>query len=164
MSNFKVYWNLFAKSMKRFLVSLVLFFLPIRFTCMYLEIALTTLFVTVRTDDPDIDMVKFFNLVNSDYDKSLVDLPSCNICLMWGDEFMNKVMVFHNGRYTIKEVIRDDLLLLHNANSVVDSLLVNLPSLLRFKLGILSELKRAIFRDRIIDFLGSKLDINYTDE
>ena len=143
------------------MVSLVLFVLPVKITCMYLEIALTTLFVKVRTDDPDIDMVKFFRLINNDYDETLVNLPSHSISFMWGDEFMNSEKVFHNGNYTIREVIQDDLLLIVNMNSVVDSLLVNLPRLLRFKLGIMSELKRSIVRDKIIDCLGSKFEANH---
>lgn len=145
-------------SLKRFILSLVLLIAGTKITYLFLEVALTALFVKTRNEGVDIDMVKFFRLVQNDYDEDIVALPYHNVNLIWSNEFLDSSKTFRDGEYTIREVINNNELLENNLERVIDSMLVNLPKLIKFRLGVSSEIKRSMVRDDIVDMIGRKFD------
>lgn len=146
--------------LKRLVISLVLFILPVKMSYMFLEVALPLLLVKTRNKKAsDIDMVKFFKLVNSNYNESIVDLPYYSVSYIWPEEYLDSKGSFTAGKNTVREVITDNKLLKNNITRLVDSMLSNLPFLMRIKLGLGSEIKRKELRNEIVRHLESKIKI-----
>lgn len=157
MERLRNFINKLVMAFFRILTSIVLYILPVRSSYLFLEIATTTFLVRTIKCNPDIDMVKFFRLINNNYTDGDIGLPAYSSGLIWDSEFLDSEKVFSTGTSTMREVIKDKELLKANLDRVVDSMLVNLPFLMRNRMGINSEIGRGSIRRELVSYLMRKL-------
>lgn len=145
-----------ANLIVRYLLSIILFILPVKAICMYLEISLSILFVKIRSDKEEVDLVRFFKLVNNDYSDNMIELPNCTLQVIWSENLLNREYEFETGKFTLLEIMRDRCLLGKHIERVVDIMLLSMPFLMKLKLGMGSELKRSYLRKEVVDYLHRK--------
>lgn len=159
MDKLKRFFKKSLGNIKRQMISLMLFLLPVKITFMFLEVSLTVMLMKVRGISHDaINMANFFKLVNSNYNESLVDLPYYSIEYIWPNEFLDSKKSFSNGKKSIREILSDPVLLKSNANRIVDSMLVTMPFLMRVRLGLGSEKRRREIRKAMVELLERKIN------
>lgn len=159
MDKLKQFFKMSLGNIKRQMISLMLFLLPAKITFMFLEVSLTVMLMKVRGISHNaIDMAKFFKLVNSNYNGSLVDLPYYSIEYIWPKDFFDSERTFTSGKKSIREILSDESLLKKNTNRVVDSMLLNMPFLMRVRIGLGSEKRRKEIRNAMVAFLDKKIN------
>lgn len=158
MEKLRTFLRKFLQNFKRQMISLLLFVMPTKIVLIFLEVSLTVMLVRVRGVTRDtIDMNKFFKLVNSSYNESLIELPYYSIEYIWPKEFLDSERPFISGKKSIREILIDVSLLKSNAKRVVDSMLLNLPFLMRVRLGLGSETKRREIRNEMVKLLEKRM-------
>lgn len=137
----------------------VLFILPVRVSCMFLEVSLSVLILKSRSKTcSQIDMVNFFKLVKNDYNDHVVSLPNYTLDFMWSEDMLSKTYVFETGEHSLVEILQDRQLLGTNIERLIDILLNKLPFMMRVKVGAVSETKRSILRKDIMRVLIRKFE------
>lgn len=142
-----------------FITYLVLFILPIKCCHWFIEISFSILILKSRSRVcTTVDMVKFFKLVNNDYNSHIVSLPNYTLNFMWSDVMLNKTYSFETGEHSLMDVMRSRQLLSVNIERFIDILLKRLPFLMRVKLGLDSETRRDVLRREIKTCLNRKFE------
>lgn len=145
-------------------VTLLLFLiLPVRVTRVFLELSVALLVTEIRgygSVESCFDVNKFNKLLKMNYDKEILELPSYTLSWFWTPDILSQTVVLQEGKYTLKEALKDNDLLKHNLRTITSTIMRNLPFLMRFKLRLGEVKSRLSVRHEVMSLLHQGLVVS----
>ena len=142
-------------------VTLLLFLiLPVRVSRVFLELSIALLITEIRgygSVENCFDVDKFNKLLKLNYDKEILELPSYTLSWFWTPDILDQIVILQEGKYTLKDALKDNALLKHNLRTVTAAIMRNLPFLMRFKLRLNEPKNRLSVRHEVMSLLNQGL-------
>ena len=141
-------FNCVMRSVKKYITIGLFFILPRKLTETFLRISVVlVLKETNKQDERGIMNVdRFRNFLTVNYEEDVVALPNYTLDWFWGDDFLDKTLVVRGRELKICDALSDGEIIRQNIGLISDSLISELPLLLRIKLGMFHGKNRSYFR------------------
>lgn len=142
-------------------ITLLLFLiLPVKVTKVFLELSVALLITEVRgfcSVESCFDVNKFNKLLNMNYDKEILELPSYTLNWFWTPVLLNQTIKLQEGEYSLRAALMDDKLLRHNLSTVTAAIMDCLPVLMKFKLHLNDKRSKIKVRHEVMSLINQGL-------
>lgn len=152
--------NQLIKCFYKHLTLLLFLVLPVKVTKVFLELSITLLITELRgrsNVEQCFDTDKFAKLLNTSYNKDILALPSYTLSWFWTEEALNQTIELREGNYSVRQSLVEENLLRHNLGTVANTIMGQLPLLMRVKLGLKDTRQRLSVRHELISILNQGL-------
>lgn len=152
--------NKFIRSLYKNLTLILFLILPVKVTKIFLELSIAVLITDLRGEqslEKCFNVDNFSKLLNTTYDKDILALPTYTLSWFWTDESLSKTINLQEGRFSIKETLQRNDLLKHNLGTVTNSIMAQLPYLMKVKLGLKDNRARLSVRHELMAVLNQGL-------